>query len=160
LEDTLLGFRVEPWRRARIRRLIETEKFYLFDVGVSNHLARRTPRIGTPEFGKSFEHYVLMELKSYQAYVRPDLEIRYWRTSGGQEVDFVLGDMEVAVETKGSRVVHEGDLKGLRALLDEHRVRRALLVALEEEPRKIDRRMEVLPWKRFLDDLWSGRLGV
>lgn len=29
LEDTLLGFRVEPWRKVKKRRLIETEKFYL-----------------------------------------------------------------------------------------------------------------------------------
>ena len=42
LEDTLLGFRLPPWRRATNRRLIETEKFYLFDVGVSNYLPAST----------------------------------------------------------------------------------------------------------------------
>jgi len=87
LEDTLLGFRISPWRKAKNRRLIETEKFYLFDVGVTNYLSRRAPRIGTPEFGKSFEHYILMELKAYQAYRNPELDIRYWRTSSGFEVD-------------------------------------------------------------------------
>ena len=30
LEDTLLGFRVQPWRKIKKRRLIEAEKFYLF----------------------------------------------------------------------------------------------------------------------------------
>jgi predicted AAA+ superfamily ATPase len=160
LEDTLLGFRVEPWRKSRSRRLIETEKFYLFDVGVSNYLARRTPRIGTPEFGKSFEHFVLMELKAYQAYKDPELEIRYWRTSTGLEVDFILDDMKVAIETKGSRRVHEGDLKGLKALLDERGIRRAVIVCLEDEPRKISGSIEVLPWKRFLEALWSGDLGI
>ncbi len=34
LEDTLLGFTLEPWRRRQKRRLVETAKFYLFDVGV------------------------------------------------------------------------------------------------------------------------------
>jgi hypothetical protein len=160
LEDTLLGFRVEPWRKSRRRRLIETDKFYLFDVGVSNYLARRTPRAGTPEFGKSFEHFILMELKAYQAYEDPELELRYWRTSTGLEVDFVLGDMVVAVETKGSRRVHEGDLKGIKALHEEHRLRRAVIVCLEDEPRKISPGIEVLPWRRFLEDLWSGGLGV
>ena len=160
LEDTFLGFRVSPWKKSRIRRLIETEKFFFFDVGVSNYLARRAPREGTPEFGKSFEHYLLMELKSYQAYVRPEMEIRYWRTSGGQEVDYILDDMEVAIEAKGNRRVHEGDLKGLNALLDEHKPRRAVLVSLEAERRKITPAIEVLPWKRFIEELWSGRLGV
>jgi len=104
LEDTLLGYRIAPWRKVRNRRLIETEKFYLFDVGVANYLARRTPRIGTPEFGHSFEQYIIMELKAYQAYRNPELEIRYWRTSTGFEVDFILGDMDVAIEVK----VHRG----------------------------------------------------
>jgi predicted AAA+ superfamily ATPase len=82
LEDTLLGFRIQPWRKVRNRRLIETEKFYLFDVGVTNYLARRTPRIGTPEFGNSFENYILMELKAYQAYRNPELDIRLFDTGG------------------------------------------------------------------------------
>ena len=71
--DSLLGFRVQPWRKAKKRRLIETEKFYLFDVGVTNYLARSTPRTGTTEFGHSFEHFILMELIAYQAYRNPEL---------------------------------------------------------------------------------------
>jgi len=100
LEDTYLGFRIAPWKKTRNRRLITAEKFYIFDVGVTNYLARRQPKIGSAEFGKSFEHYILMELKSYQAYRDPDLPIAYWRTSTGKEVDFLLGDKDLAVEIK------------------------------------------------------------
>jgi predicted AAA+ superfamily ATPase len=160
LEDTLLGFRITPWRKIRNRRLIETEKFYLFDVGVTNYLARRAPRIGTPEFGNSFEHYILMELKAYQAYRNPELDIRYWRTSTGFEVDFVLDDMNVAIEVKGSQRVHSTHTRGLRALLEEHTVKRAVIVSLEKQPRKLDSSIEVLPWQVFLNTLWSGELGV
>ena len=59
---TLLGFRVSPWRKSRTRRMILTDKFYLFDVGVMNHLARRAPKAGTPEFGRASEQLVLQEL--------------------------------------------------------------------------------------------------
>ena len=38
LDDTLLGFTLEPWSRAKKRRLVETAKFYLFDIGVANQL--------------------------------------------------------------------------------------------------------------------------
>lgn len=158
LEDTLLGFRVPPWRKAKNRRLIETEKFYLFDVGVSNYLARRTPKVGTPEFGHSFEHYILMELKAYQAYRNPELDIRYWRTSTGFEVDFILGDMDVAIEAKGTRRVHSGHARGLKALLEEHSVERAIIVSLEQQPKKLGYSLEVLPWQIFLEALWSGEL--
>lgn len=160
LEDTLLGFRVASWRKSKTRRMIETEKFYLFDVGVATYLSRRTPREGTPEFGKAFEQYILMELKAYQAYRNPELDIRYWRTSTGMEVDFILGQMDVALEIKGARRVHEGDLKGLTALLTEHKVKHPLLISLEREPRKFGAKVRALPWEVFLRELWSGALGV
>jgi len=156
LEDTLLGFRVSPWRKVKNRRLIETEKFYLFDVGLANYLARRMPKVGTPEFGHSFEHYILMELKAYQAYRNPELDIRYWRTSTGFEVDFILGDMNVAIEVKGTQKIHSGHARGLKALLEEHLVERAIIVSLEKESKRMESRLEVLPWQLFLEELWSG----
>jgi len=63
LEDTLLGFRGSPWRKSKTRRMILTEKFYLFDVGVANYLARRRAEVGSSEFGKAFEQFILMELR-------------------------------------------------------------------------------------------------
>jgi uncharacterized protein len=160
LEDTLLGFRIPPWRKAKNRRLIETEKFYLFDIGVANYLSRRTPKIGTPEFGKSFEHYILMELKAYQAYRNPELDIRYWRTSSGFEVDFILGDMDLAVEVKASGRIHSGHTRGLKALQEEYSIGKTVMVSLEKQPRRIASSIEVMPWQMFLEVLWSGGFGV
>ncbi|MGK5087797.1 AAA family ATPase [Bdellovibrionota bacterium FG-2] len=34
LEDTLIGFTLNPWTQIKTRKLIETAKFYLFDTGV------------------------------------------------------------------------------------------------------------------------------
>jgi predicted AAA+ superfamily ATPase len=158
LEDTLLGARLPPWRRAPKRRLIKTDKFYFFDVGVANFLARRRPLIGGAEFGKSFEHFVWMEIQSYRRYVAPDLDISYWRTSTGQEVDFILGDMEVALECKASARIHDGDLRGLRALAEERRVGRRLVISLERVPRRLTDGIEIVPWKVFLEELWAGEL--
>ncbi len=160
LEDTLLGFRISPWRKAKNRRLIETEKFYLFDIGVTNYLSRRAPRIGTPEFGKSFEQYILMELKAYQAYRNPELDIRYWRTSSGFEVDFILGDMKLAIEVKASQKIHSGHTRSLKALQEEYSIGRVIIVSLEKHPRRLDSSIEVLPWQTFLEILWSGGFGV
>ena len=130
----------------------------MFDVGISNYLARRRPQIGGADFGKSFEHWVLMELMNFRRYRQPDLDVRFWRTSTGHEVDFVLGDMEAAIEVKGARRVHEGDLRGLRALQESHRVKRALVVCLEKEPRVLESRIEIAPWRLFLEQLWAGKL--
>lgn len=160
LEDTLLGYRIQPWKKAMNRRLIETEKFYLFDVGLTNYLARRMPKIGSSEFGKSLEHIVLMELKAYQSYVNPELDIRFWRTSTGFEVDFILNDMNVAVEVKSSSRIHSEHTKGLKALLEEHKVKRAIIVSLESTPRKLNNGIEIFPWQFFFEQLWAGELGI
>ena len=138
--------------------MILTDKFYLFDVGVANYLARRRPIIGSAEFGHSFEHWILMELMNYRRYRAPDLEIRFWRTSTGQEVDFILGEMEAAVEVKGGARVHDGDLGGLRALRTSHRVKHAVIVCLETARRVVEPGIEILPWQAFLERLWGGEL--
>jgi len=156
LEDTYLGFRVSPWRKSKTRRLILTDKFYLFDVGVANYLARTQPKIGSPDFARAFEHYLLMELRAYQAYRNPDLPITYWRTSSGREVDFIAGDKELALEIKGSRRVHESDTASLKALLEDGPVKRCCLVCLEKQPRQLTCGIEALPWQVFLDALWGG----
>jgi predicted AAA+ superfamily ATPase len=159
LEDTYLGFRIPPWKKSKNRRLIVTEKFYLFDVGVANYLARRQPQIGTPEFGKAFEHYILMELKAYQAYRNPDWPITYWRTSSGREVDFILGDKELALEIKGSARIHEGDIGGLQTLLEDGPIKKCCLICLEKQPRHLTKSIEALPWKMFIERLWGGDFG-
>jgi len=156
LEDTYLGFRIPPWKRSRNRRMIATEKFYLFDVGVANYLARRQPRIGSQEFGKAFEHYILMELKAYQSYRNPDMLITFWRTSTGREVDFILGDKELAIEIKSSSRIHEGDIGGLQALLEDGPVKKCFIVCLEKQPRQLSKNIEAVPWQMFIERLWDG----
>lgn len=156
LEDTYLGLRIPPWKKSKNRRMILTEKFYLFDVGVANYLARRKPVLGSREFGKSFEHYILMELRAYQAYQNPDLPVTFWRTSTGQEVDFILGDKELALEIKGAFRVHEGDIRSLLACREDGPVKKCVIISLEKEPRLISKGIEVLPWRLFIERLWGG----
>jgi len=156
LEDTYLGFRIPPWRKSKNRRMITTEKFYLFDVGVANYLARRQPKIGSAEFGKAFEHYILMELKAYQAYRNPEMQISFWRTSTGGEVDFILGDKALALEIKGSARIHEDDIRSMKALLEDGPVKKCCIVGLEKQPRYLTKDVEAIPWQMFLERLWHG----
>jgi uncharacterized protein len=158
LEVTYLGFRIPPWKKSKDRRMIITEKCYLFDVGVANYLARRQPGIGSSEFGKAFEHYILMELKAYQAYRNPDMPITFWRTSTGREVDFIIGDKELAIEVKGSSRVHEGDIKSLKALLEDGPVKKSVIVCMEKQPRKLTTDIEAIPWEMFVKQLWEGAI--
>jgi predicted AAA+ superfamily ATPase len=99
-----------------------------------------------------------MELRAYQGYEAPDLDLTYWRTSSGQEIDFIFGDKQLAIEIKGSPRVHEGDLKNFKALLEDGPVKKCIVVCLEKQPRILENKIEVLPWKIFLKRLWNHEL--
>lgn len=158
LVDTLLGEFVKPFSRLRSRAvIIRAPKFYLFDVGVANHVTgRRIERAAGPDFGRSLEHLMLMELLAYRSYHDRDFPVRFWRTKSGLECDFVLGrDGEVAVDVKGGRGVGRRELRGLRAFAEEHRPREAIVVCNERASRRTEDGIWILPWKRFLERLWG-----
>ena len=103
LEDTLLGRWLPAWRKRRKRRLSVAAKFYFSDVGVVNRLARRGEIVrGSQLYGKAFENWVHHELAAYVAYTAFDGELAHWRLPSGVEVDFVLGEMRLAVEAKAT----------------------------------------------------------
>jgi hypothetical protein len=68
--------------------------------------------------------------------------------------------MDVAIEIKGTQKIHSGHTKSMRALMEECSVRRALIVSMEKQPRKLDSSIEVLPWEIFLEMLWAGEFGL
>ena len=160
LEDTLLGFTLEPWRRRRKRRLVETAKFYLFDIGVANWVHPESQRIseGSDRFGRAFEHFIINEVRAYLSYNRLDNPISYWRTSSGFEVDLIVGSMDLAIECKSNREIRTSDLKGMRALCEENIPRRRIVVSRLEAPRTTDDGIELLPWRTFCRRLWDGKL--
>jgi predicted AAA+ superfamily ATPase len=50
------------------------------------------------QLGKAIEHFILMEILAHRAYREPDYDVNFWRTKSGLEVDFILGQGEVASE--------------------------------------------------------------
>lgn len=160
LEDTLLGFTLEPWRRRKKRRLVETSKYYLFDMGVAHQLHPEARGIdeGTNLYGRGFEHFIINELRAWIDYEQLDLPLTFWRTSSGFEVDLIVGQLELALECKSTREVRTADLKGLRALKEEHEPRRSVDVSRVSERRRTEDGIEILPWRELCRELWSGEL--
>lgn len=159
LVDTLVGHLVPPFAKHGSRQTISrAPKFYLFDVGVAGQVTRRyIERRSGPEFGRAFEHFVLMELIAFRSYRELDFDISFWRTKSGLEVDFVLDRGRVAIEVKGR--VRSGELKSIRAFADDHAPERSIVVCDERAARVADG-IEILPWRQFLDELWDSGLGL
>ena len=159
LVDTLLGTRIEPYKRRQERQVItKASKFYLFDVGVAGAITRRhIAEERGEQFGKAFEHFVLMEVLAHRAYQELDYDVNFWRTKSGMEVDFVLGKGEVVIEVKGASRVDNAGLRALKAFTQEHHPRKALVVCNERYPR-VHEDMHILPWRDFLTRLWNGTI--
>jgi len=153
MKDTLVLHELSPWRKTKKRKPLASSKYYFFDVGVAASLQGRPFRPGTPEFGEAFETYLMHELSSYTDYESGEA-LGFWRSTSGFEVDFILGD-HTAVEVKAKENVSPQDLRSLRALAEEKMLKRYLCVCLEPRPRKTEG-VAVLPFRVFLEALWSG----
>ena len=160
LEDTLLGRWLPAYRRRRKRRLTAAPKFYFADVGVVNRLARRGEVVpGSELYGKAFENWVHHELSAFVGYREVDDELSYWRLPSGIEVDFVLGDVRLAVEAKATARIDRNHLKGLRSIAQEYpETGRRVVVCLEPRARRTDDGIDILPTETFVHRLWSGDL--
>jgi predicted AAA+ superfamily ATPase len=159
LEDTLLGRWLPAYRKRPKRRVIGAPKFYFADVGIVNRLARRSEVLrGSELYGKAFENWVFHELVAYNAYRDADAKLAYWRLASGTEVDFVVNDMELAVEAKASARITSDHLRGLRDLVRDHRVRSRIVVSLETRTRRTEDGIEILPAATFVRRLSGGDL--
>ncbi len=153
LKDTLMLHELPAWRKSKKRKPLASSKYYFFDVGVVSALQEREFRPRTPEFGEAFETYILHEPICYRDYVGGD-SLSYWRPTSDFEVDFIIGD-DTAIKVKAKENLSSAELKPLRALAEEKKLKRFLCVSLEPRRREIEG-ITVLPYKDFLEQLWSG----
>ena len=159
LEETMLGFFLPSYTKVVKRRVIQSPKFYYFDVAIPNHLLHRIPlQPGTDVYGHALEHLVIQELRAFMSYRQPLKSLTYWHTLDNKyEVDAVLGDAEVAIEVKSSKNVGSHDTKGLKAFSEEYPEAKLYLLSLEDRPRKFNG-VEVWPVEQFFKRLWSGKI--
>lgn len=155
LEDTLVGYMIPAFTKKAKRKVVQSPRFYLFDVGVTNYLLGRTNlRRGTTDYGHAFEHVVIQELVAYLNYTDNPNKLSYWRTYTQVEVDVILGDAKVAIEIKSAEEVLPKHLKGLKSFADEHPDCRRIIVSLDRFNRIVDG-IEHLYVYDFFKKLWS-----
>jgi predicted AAA+ superfamily ATPase len=158
LDNTLIGRYLPAYQKKPKRRVITAPKFYFFDIGIVNHLLKRGRiEFGSELFGNAFEHFIYNELYAHSSYSGKDYPIYYWRTASQIEIDFVLGNNDVAIEVKATNNVQPKHLKGLKAFSEEYAVKQLILVCNEPLPRISDD-IRILPWKIFLEELWTGKI--
>ena len=158
MEDTLTGRFLPSFQKKPKRRVILAPKFYYFDVGIANYLLKRGKiEIGSKEFGNAFEHFIYQEIYAHSSYSGLNYPLAYWRTASKIEIDFVLGDHEVAIEVKSTKMAIPRHLKGLISFSEEYTVKKLILISNDPFPRQMGDVL-VLPWQLFLQKLWAGEI--
>jgi predicted AAA+ superfamily ATPase len=102
---------------------------------------------------------VFHELCARNAYGDAFAKFAYWRLPSGIEVDFIVNDMQLAIEAKATAKVTADHLKGLREVARDHRgIKQRIIVCLERTSRMTDDGIWILPAKEFTNRLNSGDL--
>ena len=155
LKDTLMAFELPAFKKTITRKAVARSKFYLFDVGVANHMAKKGEiKEGSAEFGKAFEHFFIQECRALVSYLELDWGLTYWRSHSQMEVDLCLGQ-QWALEIKSSNRISDKHLKGLRALREEKLFKNYGVICFEKEKRIVDG-ITIWPWNSFLEEISLG----
>lgn len=158
LEDTLLGFHLEPFHESIRKRQRSNPKFYLFDLGVKRAL---DGTLGvsliesTGAYGLSFEHLVIQEIIRLSSYARKNWKFSYLRTKDDAEVDLIIdrpGLSRVAIEIKSSKLIRESDMSSFAKISKD--IPNSKVYCLSRDPnRKKIEHIECLFWQEGIQSI-------
>lgn len=145
MEASYQLIRLAPYSVNRTKRLIKAPKLYWSDTALALHLSgEHEPR------GPHLENLVLNDLIAWRDVEPTRPEVLYWRTTSGQEVDFVIETSRklLPIEVKTSTRATTADIKGLEAFLDEYPdlAPAGLLLYNGQEIMPLSRRVLAAPW--------------
>ena len=154
LEDTLTGFRILPFSRSSRIRTLKTPKFYFFDVGVRNAVARvpLDEKLLAAEGGHLFEHWLACEIATRINYLGRQYRLSYWRTVSGAEVDFVLETPSevIPIEAKYTQNPRPEDASGIEHFIARYpQVRRGFVVCRVRQVEQLSEHVTAIPWDQI-----------
>jgi predicted AAA+ superfamily ATPase len=152
LEDTLIGFFLEPYLASFRKRLSHQPKFYLFDTGVTRALAFLTTvklERKTKAFGDAFEHFIILECIRLSSYHRLQYKFSYLRTKDDVEIDLIVerpGKPLLCIEIKSSEEIRRDHISSFISISKDIEHSEAICICNEEFAKKFDH-VTVLPWR-------------
>lgn len=152
LEDTLVVEKVEPYLKNARKRILASPRYYFFDLGVRNAIARvpLNNNLLNVEKGRLFEHAVVLEIIRRIRSLGLDFKVYYWRTGGGAEVDCIIdtGSGLIPIEIKAAERVAHSELRGLKSFMDSYNdVKKAFVITNGRVPEKLTDSITAIPWR-------------
>lgn len=122
LEMSFLFCPMQPWFKNMGKRLIKSEKTFLIDTALIEYVLHKDLESDPLIFGHILENYVAMDLVKQLSYKFLQLQLFHYRTTSGEEVDFILETPDgkiIGIEVKNSSQFSEKSVKGLSQLKEQ-----------------------------------------
>ena len=154
LEQTYVNYRIYSYSKNLGNELKKSCKTYLYDLGVRNMLLKDFSAIASrPDKGVILESFVFLKL---QAMLAPNMEIKFWRTKDGGEVDFILlkDRIPIPIEVK-SKIISSEIPSGLKRFLARYPDVKLAYIINEEIEQDIsygDCRIHLATFEKFSED--------
>jgi predicted AAA+ superfamily ATPase len=160
LDDTLLGFFLEPYHLSVRKRQSQKSKFYFFDTGVTRTL-QNTVNLKlyaqTPAYGDLFEQFIILECIRLNDYFEKHYSFSYLRTKDDVEIDLIIerpGKNPVLVEIKSSTKINKDDTTNLKSISKEFK-NADLLVLTNITKNAIVDGVQFMNWQDGLKKIFS-----
>ncbi|MCC6669110.1 MAG: ATP-binding protein [Polyangiaceae bacterium] len=148
LETSYLLVRLPAYAANRTKRLVKSPRVFWADTGVALHLGATAPA------GAHLENVVLHDLCAWRDARVDRVELAYWRTTTGEEVDFVIeaGSKLLPIEVKATAKPRLADCAHLRAFRQEYgrKARAGLLLHTGRTIEWLTPDVLAVPWWRVL----------
>jgi predicted AAA+ superfamily ATPase len=161
LEDTWVGFMLEPYQHSFRKRLSQTPKFYFFDLGVVRTLSRthRMPLIPqTIGDGDYFEQFIIIEVYKLCQYFHPDYRLSFIRTKDDMEIDLVVerpGQPLLLIEIKSTTQIDESMLSTLKRVQTDLPEAEYCCFSNDPIPKTFERGISVYHWQKALQKFFN-----
>ncbi len=155
LEDTLIGFFLEPFQHSFRKRLRAKPKFYYFDTGIVRALSRRLTSPILPEttaYGDAFEHFIILECLRLAQYHYPEYRFSYLRTKEDVEIDLVVerpGKKLLFIEIKSATHLQPEKISNFLTLTAEFGDCEAVCFSRITQAQQLSH-VALLPWQEGL----------
>lgn len=161
LVDTLMGVYLPAYHRSVRKQQLQSPKFYFFDIGVIRALKHEFDNKlvnGTYEYGKMFEHFIILEIYRLNCYYEKNFKLYYLKSNTGKEIDLIIerpGKKNILVEIKSGIVYDKRKLKGIDSYLKDFLEADAIVLSQNTDILEIDERLHVVPWKQGIDRIFD-----
>jgi predicted AAA+ superfamily ATPase len=161
LEDTLLGFYLEPFHTSLRKRLSQKPKFFFFDLGVV-HAVTRTLSLNilpqTSYYGEVFEQFIIVEIFKLCQYFKSEYRLTYLQTKDNFEIDLVVerpGLPLLLVEIKSATQIQDNMLTNLKKIKKDFPEAATICLSQDIYAKEADG-IRMLPWQQGIIEYFTS----